>query len=108
MLAGSYVVSISEPLPVCPCNLAVFAVMLVVHCFHCVLSLMKCSPKDLRQRMLNFFEQNFKDIDEEQHPVMSAKDLKALSVMKKTTRKVSNHYIMKLPWRDNKAVLPNN
>ena len=39
---------------------------------------------------------------------MFLEDLKALSIMEKTTRKASNHYVMKLPWKDDKAVLPNN
>ena len=73
-----------------------------------LLSLTKCSSEDLRQRVLNLFEQDFKDLDEEQHPEMSLEDLKALSIMEKTTRKVSYHYVMKLPWKDDKAVLPNN
>ena len=61
-----------------------------------LLSLMKCSSEDLRQRVLDLFEQDFKDLDEEQDPEMSVEDLKALSIMEKTTRKLSNHYIIKL------------
>ena len=52
-----------------------------------LLSLTKCSTEDLRQRVLDLFEQDFKDLDEEQHPEMSLEDLKALSIMEKTTRK---------------------
>ena len=73
-----------------------------------LLSLTKCSSEDLRQRLLDPFEQDFKDLDKKQHPEMCVEDLKALSIMEKKTRKVNNHYIMKLPWRDDKAVLPNN
>ena len=75
-----------------------------------LLSLTKCSSENLRQRVLDLFEQDFKDLDEEQYPEMSVEDLKAFStlIMEKTTRKVNNHYVMKLPWRDDKAVLLNN
>ena len=73
-----------------------------------LLSLTKCSSEDLRQKVFDLFGQDFKDLDEEQHPEISLEDLKALSIMEKTTRKVSNHYVMKLPWKDDKAVLSNN
>ena len=73
-----------------------------------LLSLTKCSSEYLRQIVLDLFEKDYKNLDEEQHPEMSVEDLKALSIMEKTTRKVSKHYVMKLPWKDGKAVLLNN
>ena len=77
-------------------------------CNKVCLALESGSSANLNQQVLELFDKDFHYLDEKQHLEMSVEDLKALSIMKKTTRKVSNHYVMKLPWRDDKAVLPNN
>ena len=66
------------------------------------------SSANLNLQVLELFYKNFYYLDEQHHLEMSVEDLKAFSIMKKTTRKVNNYYVMKLPWRDDKAFLPNN
>ena len=60
------------------------------------------------EQILDFLNQDFKDLELPQVPALSVEDKRPLETMHKTVKRVDGHYSIDLLWKEDKPKLPNN